>query len=141
MPGLRTITAVDDLGDVAVVLTSVPVTRDDGSIEFDEVWQLNRRAPVEQIVAECGAAFADMTAQRADMSARCAEMRARGQRRALWLLLAALAGVLLPTPLYTLYSTYQWTLHAGQAALVVLVGVLLTAALREHRAMRGLDRA
>lgn len=123
MPGLRTITAVDDLPpEVAVVLTRHPDTG-------DEVWQINRTAPIGQIVDECNDVFRHMADQ-------CAELRARGRRRALWLLCAAVVGLVLPSPFRALYGTHRELLAVLDPIAIVAVGGLLLAALREHAHMR-----
>lgn len=130
MPAFRTIVAVDDLPhDVAVALTRNPETG-------DEVWQISKCAPVEQIVAECNEVFADMSRQAADAKARCVEFRSHGRRRALWLLLAAVVGLVLPSPVRALYRHHHELLHVLDPVSVAVVAGLLLLALREHVAMR-----
>lgn len=90
---LRKVATIDlTPDDPAVIIAPAPEP------PHDEAWLINTAAPLDLIVAECNGALALMEERRDAEQARHAALRARGQRRALWLLLAAFAGLLLPSP-------------------------------------------
>lgn len=119
----RHITTVPNLG-AAIVAGRDPNTG-------DEVWLVDPDAPAEQIVRECGQILGDM-------NERCGQLRTAGQRRALALLLAAVVGLLLPSPIRALYRAHDWAMVAGEWAAVLVGGTLLALALYEHLVMRRL---
>lgn len=123
---VRHIETARDLGAAVVVGRS----RTTGN----EAWLIDENAPVAQIVAECSAYLA------LD-NARCDQISHKGQRRALWLALAVLVGLALPSPLRHLYGEHDWLLHATEIAGYAIVVALLVLAGREHLGMRRLLRS
>jgi hypothetical protein len=125
---LRRVEAVDRLpGDAAVTFTRDPATG-------CEIWQLNRNAGAADIADGCNAALEVI-------GVHCSGIRAHGSRRARWLLLAALAGLILPSPFHSLYHRAEALAYVSQIAAVAIMAALLTLALREHVVMRRLSRA
>lgn len=130
---LRKVATIDlTRDDPAVIIAPAPIP------PHDEAWLINTAAPIERIVEECNGALALMEERRAAEQARYAALRARGQRRALWLLLAAVAGFLLPSPVRGFYRAHGAVLAAAEVIGVVAVGALLVLALWEHVRMRRL---
>lgn len=123
---MRRIEAIDDISPAAVVLTKDPETG-------DEVWLISRQATGEQVARECVEVLRIM-------DDKCARLRTRGDRRGLWLALAALVAFVAPSPLHVLYHGHE-TLTVAAATLGAIVTLALTAlAVREHLGMRRLCR-
>lgn len=122
MPGARHIQIVPNLGTPLAVGTD-PATG-------DEAWLVDPTATAHEIVHHTSDYLAIA-------NARCDAYQHKGQRRAIWLCLAVLAGVILPSPFRGFYDAYGW-LHALQAATFAVVGTLLALALWEHLGMRRL---